>query len=152
MRWRGRIAEEGVESIDGRTIAPDALTWRPLPLPFSIVNGGRTVGIVDEIVRVGPEIQASGLTHDPVMEHFLSKTPLGAGFSCTTGNVRTDGEQWVMLDGEIFEVCAFFHLPSLWDAFIVDEKLLEGERDAERTHLRSLWKSLRRRRVHHGGR
>lgn len=61
MRFRGVLAVEGVESGDGRRISPEALTWRPLPLPlmamFRNPDGGEghagaaIAGRIDKIWR-----------------------------------------------------------------------------------------------------
>ena len=61
MRFRGVLAIEDIESGDGRRISPQALTWRPLPLPlmamFRNPDGGEghagaaIAGRIDKIWR-----------------------------------------------------------------------------------------------------
>lgn len=60
--WAGTVAVEGVRSIDGRFIAPGALTW-PARSPIPLMLGEQIVGVVTSFARVGPRIQASGTAH-----------------------------------------------------------------------------------------
>lgn len=49
--WRGTIAVEGKDSIDGRHVAPGALTWNPKH-EIALTNGdGQKVGAVTRILR-----------------------------------------------------------------------------------------------------
>lgn len=60
--WQGTLAIEGIETGDKRIIAPDALTWRDLPLPlmFQFENpvggdghdGATLTARIDDIVRL----------------------------------------------------------------------------------------------------
>lgn len=69
--WSGVLAVEGVTTGDGREFAPDALTWRDLPVPLrwniEDSHGGEArtvavnVGRIDTITRVGNQLQATGV-------------------------------------------------------------------------------------------
>lgn len=69
--WSGVLAVEGVTTGDGREFAPDALTWRDLPIPLrwniEDSHGGEprtvavNVGRIDTIERVGNQLQATGV-------------------------------------------------------------------------------------------
>lgn len=69
--WFGVLAVEGVTTGDGREFAPDALTWRDLPIPLrwniEDSHGGEprtvavNVGRIDTIDRVGNQLQATGV-------------------------------------------------------------------------------------------
>jgi hypothetical protein len=69
--WEGVLAPEGKTSGDGREFAPDALTWRDLPIPLRWnrvdSHGGEprteavNVGRIDSINRDGGLIKASGV-------------------------------------------------------------------------------------------
>lgn len=66
-RWRGILAVEGVETGDGREFAPDALTWRDLPLTIMWCmetgpghDGSVIVGSIDAITRDGNTIRGEG--------------------------------------------------------------------------------------------
>jgi hypothetical protein len=69
--WSGVLAVEGVTTGDGREFAPDALTWRDLPIPLrwniEDSHGGEprtvavNVGRIDTIDRVGNQLQATGV-------------------------------------------------------------------------------------------
>lgn len=75
--WSGVIAVEGVETGDNRIIAPDALIWRDLPLPFMFQyenpvggdghDGATLTSRIDEILRIDEgRIWARGFI-DPTM-------------------------------------------------------------------------------------
>lgn len=68
--WSGIIAQEGVDTGDGRRIEPGALNWRELPLTLmsQLVTpefGGHTdaevAGRIDTITRAGQDIPAVGV-------------------------------------------------------------------------------------------
>jgi hypothetical protein len=69
--WNGVLAVEGITTGDGREFAPDALTWRDLPVPLrwnkEDSHGGAphtvavNVGRIDSIERVGSELRATGV-------------------------------------------------------------------------------------------
>src|SRR5687768_10935964 len=69
--WSGILVVEGIETGDRRGIAPGALEWRELPLPFMFQfenpvggdghDGATLVGRIDKIVRIDTgKIWASG--------------------------------------------------------------------------------------------
>lgn len=69
--WSGTIAQEGVDTGDGRRIEANALAWRELPIPLmaqlSDTHGGFdpgptvVAGRIDSIDRAGENIVASGV-------------------------------------------------------------------------------------------
>ena len=69
--WNGVLAVEGITTGDGREFAPDALTWRDLPIPLrwnkEDSHGGAphtvavNVGRIDTIERVGDQIHGTGV-------------------------------------------------------------------------------------------
>lgn len=69
--WAGVIAVEGWPSNDGRMIEPGTLVWKT-PVPLIAVAGWRIVGRVDEIVRHGELIRASGVLFEEVDDSDVS--------------------------------------------------------------------------------
>lgn len=65
-RWNGVIAIEGEETIDGRLLMPEALTWDEDKFPKRIINvvDYSIVGEVDKVVRRGKLILAEGSIDD----------------------------------------------------------------------------------------
>lgn len=69
-RWSGDIAFEGVRTSDDREIAPNALSWRALPIPLLWLTGEShgglpiapsvVVGKIEAIERVGEALHATG--------------------------------------------------------------------------------------------
>lgn len=66
--WHGVLAPEGVPSGDGRMFAPEALTWRDLPLPMKAMfidddghKGSSISARIDRIWRDGNLIKAEGV-------------------------------------------------------------------------------------------
>jgi hypothetical protein len=69
--WNGVLAVEGITTGDGREFAPDALTWRDLPVPLrwnkEDSHGGEphtvavNVGRIDTIERVGNQLRGTGV-------------------------------------------------------------------------------------------
>lgn len=66
-RWEGTLILEGVRTEDDREIAPGALTWRELPLPFMFMPDtdfghmdALICGTIDSITRDGAEIVGEG--------------------------------------------------------------------------------------------
>ena len=69
--WAGVIAVEGWPTNDGRMIEPGVLVWRT-PVPLIAVAGWRIIGRVDEIVRHGELIRASGVLFEEVGDSDVS--------------------------------------------------------------------------------
>lgn len=66
--WHGVLAPEGIPSGDGRMFAPEALTWRDLPLPMKAMfvdddghKGSSISARIDRIWRDGNLIKAEGV-------------------------------------------------------------------------------------------
>lgn len=76
------IAYEGVETVDGRTIAPGALWWRDLPLPVfwfrdeTFSRAANCVGLITRLERdrnsvVWAEVDVTGLDTRDWPEGFI---------------------------------------------------------------------------------
>lgn len=70
MRWNATITLEGTPTDDGRIFAPNAVTWRELPLSLGAmvdtphadtVTASPVIGRIDRIWREGSLIQAEGV-------------------------------------------------------------------------------------------
>jgi hypothetical protein len=96
--WEGVLAVEGITTGDGREFAPDALTWRDLPIPLrwnkEDSHGGEphtvavNVGRIDTITRDGDKLRGTGVfnldepdgqrAHDLVKGQFLRGVSIDA--------------------------------------------------------------------------
>lgn len=73
MRWTAMIAPLGRPTDDGRIFAPDAISWRELPLSLGVmmdtphadvVTGSPVCGRIDKIYQVGDTLMAEGVFDD----------------------------------------------------------------------------------------
>lgn len=73
--WQGIVAVEGTHTVDGRLIAPGALTWST-PLPVTRIGGYDPIGATRHVWRYGGYVWARGdCPEDGLLARFLD----GAG-------------------------------------------------------------------------
>lgn len=106
-RWRGVLAQEGTQTGDGRTIAPGALDWAPLPLPLGwltqeqhgdLLAGAVQIGTITDIARTGDDVTGSGVIDDEIPEGAELIRRLEAG-SASAGNrvgLSIDPDNWAV--------------------------------------------------------
>lgn len=109
--WRGVIAVEGKDTVDGRRIRPGALTFQRPPLTLMNMAGTQhAVGRVDDIARDGHLIIASGVTN-------LEPGDYPAGMDVVNPDAITDGPAIIMTKGE---VCAVYvRCAAAWDEAVI---------------------------------
>lgn len=106
-RWRGVLAQENQQTGDGRTIAPGALEWAPLPLPLGwltqeqhgdLLAGAIQIGTITDIARTGDDVTGSGVIDDEIPEGAELIRRLEAG-SASAGNrvgLSIDPDNWAV--------------------------------------------------------
>ena len=106
-RWRGVLAQENIQTGDGRTIAPGALEWAPLPLPLGwliqeqhgdLLAGAVQIGTITDIARTGDDVTGSGVIDDEIPEGAELIRRLTAG-SASAGNrvgLSIDPDNWAV--------------------------------------------------------
>lgn len=70
--WTGRIALEGVPTIDGRMLTPGALRWTMRPKTLYEPDLGDACGQVDKVWRHGNQVFASGVLINQVNHRGLA--------------------------------------------------------------------------------
>lgn len=105
-RWRGPMCLEGVQTGDGRVMAPMSIEWGDLPLPLAWLRDGDQhadmsevcpqIGIIDALARTGSAIDGNGGIDDEnadgaeVIRRMAAGTaPLGNRFP-----VSIDPDNW----------------------------------------------------------
>lgn len=104
-RWRGVLAQTGVQTGDSRGIQLNALEWPDLPLPLGwleheqhgdLLSGAVQVGNVDTLAMVGDDAVGGGIIDDAIPEGAELIRRLEAG-SAALGNrvgLSIDPDNW----------------------------------------------------------
>lgn len=118
-RWRGPLANTGVQTGDSRGILEGALEWPDLPLPLAwlereqhgdLLSGGVQVGNIDTIAMVGSDAVGGGIIDDEIPEGAELIRRLEAGSAALGHRVglSIDPDNWsveiVDTTGEMEEV------------------------------------------------
>lgn len=106
-RWRGVLAQENVQTGDGRVLTAGSLDWAPLPLPLGwlmqeqhgdLLPGAHQIGTIDAIDRSGNDVTGAGTIDDAIPEGAELIRRLEAG-SASGGNrvgLSIDPDNWAV--------------------------------------------------------
>src|SRR3990167_2117306 len=104
-RWRGVLAQEGVQTGDGRVIAEGALEWADLPLPLAWLRDGDQhvmsdvapqIGIITALRREGNDIVGEGKIDDenPDGAEVIRRMEAGIAPGGARFFVSIDADDW----------------------------------------------------------
>lgn len=106
-RWRGVLAQEGVETGDSRVFAAGSLDWAPLPLPLAwlerqmhgdLLSGADQIGTIDAIERVGNDVTGTGSIDDaiPAGAELIRRLEAGSASGGARVGLSIDPDNWAV--------------------------------------------------------
>ncbi len=106
-RWRGVLAQENIETGDGRRLAQGALDWAPLPLPLGwltqeqhgdLLAGAVQIGTITDIARTGDDVTGSGVIDDQIPEgaELIRRLEAGSASGGSRVGLSIDPDNWAV--------------------------------------------------------